>query len=107
MRGVIEVAKNGMDAKDGFVFPSYFEDIIGAHIRLWLWALPLGLPSSGNPEDLKRTDRAALACIDPDRRPEDRDNYVWIRDAEANQLVVGSQARILYQDGGGAGRPSH
>jgi urocanate hydratase len=42
-----------------------------------------------------------MACIDPDRRPEDRDNYVWIRDAEKNRLVVGSQARILYQDAAG------
>jgi urocanate hydratase len=39
-----------------------------------------------------------MACIDPDRRPEDRDNYVWIRDAGRHRLVVGSQARILYQD---------
>jgi urocanate hydratase len=42
-----------------------------------------------------------MDCIDPDRRPEDRDNYVWIRDADANKLVVGSQARILYQDAAG------
>jgi urocanate hydratase len=42
-----------------------------------------------------------MALIDPDRRPEDRDNWIWIRDAGANRLVVGSQARILYQDAGG------
>ena len=53
---------------------------------------------SGNPEDLKKTDRTAMDGIDPDRRAEDRDNYVWIRDAGKNRLVVGSQARILYQD---------
>ena len=56
---------------------------------------------SGNPDDLVRTDRAAMACIDPDRRSEDRDNYNWIRDARKNQLVVGTQARILYQDARG------
>ncbi len=56
---------------------------------------------SGNPDDLVRTDRAAMACIDPDRRSEDRDNYNWIRDAQKNQLVVGTQARILYQDARG------
>ncbi len=39
-----------------------------------------------------------MSCIDPDRRPQDRDNYVWVRDADSNGLVVGSQARILYQD---------
>ena len=53
---------------------------------------------SGKHEDLAKTDRAAMACIDPNRCWQDRDNYVWIRDAEQNSLVVGTQARILYQD---------
>jgi urocanate hydratase len=39
-----------------------------------------------------------MECIDPNRRSQDRDNYIWIRDAEKNQLVVGTEARILYQD---------
>ena len=39
-----------------------------------------------------------MECIDPERCGQDRDNYVWIRDAERNKLVVGTQARILYQD---------
>ncbi len=42
-----------------------------------------------------------MDCIDPHRRGQDRDNYIWIRDAEKNHLVVGSQARILYQDAKG------
>ena len=42
-----------------------------------------------------------MSCIDPNRRGQDRDNYIWIRDAEANDLVVGTQARILYQDAKG------
>lgn len=42
-----------------------------------------------------------MSCIDPTRRFQDRDNYVWIRDAEKNRLVVGTQARILYQDAEG------
>ncbi len=95
--GVSEVAKNGVDAKDGFVFPSYFEDIMGPIFDYgygpFRWVC-----LSGKPEDLQKTDQAAMDCIDPDRRPEDRDNYIWIRDAGSNQLVVGSQARILYQD---------
>lgn len=41
---------------------------------------------------------AAMSCIDPNRRYQDRDNYIWIRDAEKNKMVVGTQARILYQD---------
>jgi len=98
--GVSEVARNGRDAKDGFIFPSYFEDIMGPIFDYgygpFRWVC-----LSGRPEDLARTDRAAMDCIDPARRAEDRDNYVWIRDAEKNRLVVGSQARILYQDAAG------
>ncbi len=98
--GVIEVARNGRDAKDGFVFPSYFEDVMGPIFDLgygpFRWVC-----LSGRPADLEKTDRAAMACIDPGRRPEDRDNYIWIRDAQQNRLVVGSQARILYQDAQG------
>jgi urocanate hydratase len=53
---------------------------------------------SGKREDLLKTDKAAMECIDPDRRFQDRDNYLWIKDADKNELVVGTQARILYQD---------
>ena len=42
-----------------------------------------------------------MDCIDPNRRGQDRDNYNWIRDAETNRLVVGTEARILYQDAEG------
>jgi urocanate hydratase len=98
--GIQEVVRNGVDAKDGFIFPSYFEDIMGPIFDYgygpFRWVCLSGLA-----EDLHRTDQAALSCIDPERRCEDRDNYLWIRDAERNQLVVGSQARILYQDARG------
>jgi len=101
--GVTEIARNSVDAKDGFIFPSYFEDVMGPIFDRgygpFRWVC-----LSGKPEDLTRTDRAAMNCIDPERRPEDRDNYVWIRDAEKNRLVVGSQARILYQDAPGRTR---
>ena len=53
---------------------------------------------SGEDEDLRITDQAAMSCIDPERRYQDRDNYNWIRDAEKNKLVVGTKARILYSD---------
>jgi urocanate hydratase len=53
---------------------------------------------SGRSSDLKKTDRAAMACIDPRGRFQDRDNFHWIRDAAKNKLVVGTKARILYQD---------
>ena len=42
-----------------------------------------------------------MDCIDPNRRFQDKDNWVWIRDAEKNELVVGTQCRILYQDAEG------
>ncbi|TKB27141.1 urocanate hydratase [Desulfopila sp. IMCC35006] len=98
--GVTEVVKNGVDAKDGFVFPSYFEDIMGPIFDYgygpFRWVC-----LSGKAEDLDKTDQAAMSCIDPARRPEDRDNYIWIKEAKANRLVVGSQARILYSDAAG------
>lgn len=98
--GVTEVVKNGVDAKDGFVFPSYFEDIMGPIFDYgygpFRWVC-----LSGDAEDLDKTDQAAMSCIDPKRRSEDRDNYIWIKEAKANRLVVGSQARILYSDAAG------
>ncbi|MDW7670982.1 MAG: urocanate hydratase [Bacillota bacterium] len=96
--GVKEVSKNGIDDKDGFVFPSYVEDIMGPELFDYGYGPFRWVCLSGDPEDLKKTDQAAMNCIDPDRRGQDRDNYVWIRDAEKNRMVVGSQARILYQD---------
>ena len=54
---------------------------------------------SGKPEDLALTDQTAMDCIDKDRRFQDYDNYLWIKHAGENNLVIGTQARILYQDG--------
>ena len=96
--GAKEIAKNGVDEKDGFIFPSYVEDIMGPELFDYGYGPFRWVCLSGNHEDLIKTDRAAMECIDPNRRAQDRDNYVWIRDAEKNQLVVGTQARILYQD---------
>jgi len=96
--GVTEVSRNGRDEKEGFIFPSYVEDILGPELFDYGYGPFRWVCLSGRPEDLKKTDRAAMDCIDPDRRGQDRDNWVWIRDAEKNRLVVGTQARILYQD---------
>ena len=96
--GVMEVSKNGVDAKDGFVFPSYVEDIMGPLLFDYGYGPFRWVCLSGKHEDLIKTDRAAMDCIDPNRNWQDRDNYVWIRDAESNRLVVGTEARILYQD---------
>lgn len=96
--GVKEISKNGIDEKDGFIFPSYVEDIMGPELFDYGYGPFRWVCLSGKHEDLIKTDRAAMECIDPNRRGQDRDNYIWIRDAEKNQLVVGTQARILYQD---------
>ncbi len=96
--GVREVSRNGVDEKDGFVFPSYVEDILGPELFDYGYGPFRWVCLSGSPEDLRKTDAAAMACIDPGRRGQDRDNWAWIRDAEKNALVVGTQARILYQD---------
>ena len=96
--GVREVSRNGADEKDGFVFPSYVEDILGPELFDYGYGPFRWVCLSGLHEDLRRTDAAAMACIDPKRRGQDRDNWAWIRDAERNALVVGTQARILYQD---------
>lgn len=96
--GVIEVSKNGVDAKDGFIFPSYVEDIMGPLLFDYGFGPFRWVCLSGKHADLVKTDRAAMDCIDPARCWQDRDNHAWIRDAEQNGLVVGTQARILYQD---------
>lgn len=96
--GVKEISKNGIDEKDGFIFPSYVEDIMGPELFDYGYGPFRWVCLSGKHEDLIKTDRAAMDCIDPNRRGQDRDNYIWIRDAEKNKLVVGTQARILYQD---------
>lgn len=99
--GVQEISKNGVDEKDGFIFPSYVEDIMGPMLFDFGYGPFRWVCLSGKPEDLDKTDKAAMDCIDPTRRFQDRDNYIWIRDAKENKLVVGTQARILYQDAEG------
>ncbi|MBO4966148.1 MAG: urocanate hydratase [Muribaculaceae bacterium] len=96
--GVKEISRNGIDEKDGFIWPSYVEDIMGPMLFDYGYGPFRWVCLSGKHEDLVKTDHAAMECIDPNRRGQDRDNYNWIRDAEKNALVVGTQARILYQD---------
>ncbi|NLK02129.1 MAG: urocanate hydratase [Clostridiaceae bacterium] len=99
--GVSEVSKNGRDTVDGFIFPSYVEDIMGPHLFDYGYGPFRWCCLSGKDEDLAATDRAAMECIDPQRRYQDRDNYNWVRDAAKNKLVVGTKCRILYQDAAG------
>ena len=99
--GVTEISRNGVDEKDGFIWPSYVEDIMGPELFDYGYGPFRWVCLSGKHEDLVKTDHAAMDCIDPTRRGQDLDNYNWIRDAEKNRLVVGTQARILYQDAEG------
>ena len=96
--GVQQVCRNGENPLDGFIFQSYVEDIMGPILFDYGYGPFRWVCLSGREQDLAKTDRAAMECIDPHRRFQDRDNYVWIRDAQKNRLVVGTQARILYQD---------
>ena len=99
--GITEISKNGVDDKDGFIWPSYVEDIMGPILFDYGYGPFRWVCLSGKTEDLDMTDKTAMDCIDPQRRAQDRDNWVWIRDAKANKMVVGTQARILYQDAEG------
>ncbi|MDR2607773.1 MAG: urocanate hydratase [Treponema sp.] len=99
--GVREISKNGVDEKDGFIYPSYVEDIMGPELFDYGYGPFRWVCLSGRDSDLLATDHAAMSCIDPRRRSQDMDNYNWIRDADKNRLVVGTKARILYQDAEG------
>ena len=97
--GVTSVCKNGVNDLEGFVFPSYVEDILGPQLFDFGYGPFRWCCLSGKPEDLDATDQAAAEYIFANnRRYQDYDNYVWVRDAKKNKLVVGTQCRILYQD---------
>ncbi len=102
--GVKKIAKNGENTYDGFIFPSYVEDILGPELFDFGYGPFRWVCLSGKEEDLIKTDNAAAEIIKNLReepRYQDRDNYIWVRDAMKNKLVVGTQARILYQDAPG------
>jgi len=96
--GEKEIAKNKTDTSEGFIWPSYVEDIMGPvcfdrGFGPFRWVC-----LSGKDEDLHKTDQAAMSIIDPALSSLHRDNYNWIKTAGENKLVVGSRARILYSD---------
>jgi len=99
--GVKEICENGENPNNGFIFPSYVEDIMGPLLFDYGYGPFRWVCLSGKHKDLIKTDKAAMECIDPNRRFQDRDNYMWIKNADKNKLVVGTQARILYQDAAG------
>jgi len=89
----------------GFTYPSYVEDIMGPMCFDYGFGPFRWVCTSGRHEDLVTTDAIAADVLDemarkaPDEtRDQLLDNLRWIREAEAHQMVVGSQARILYSD---------
>ncbi len=102
--GFKSIAKNGKDVLEGFIFPSYVEDILGPELFDYGYGPFRWVCLSGKEADLDRTDHIAaevIAEIRPELRYQDRDNLSWVKNAKEYRLVVGSQARILYQDAKG------
>ena len=105
---LLESGRAGADIfrPDGtFRYASYVEDIMGPLFFDYGFGPFRWVCTSGDPEDLKKTDRMAaevmeeIASIAPAQiQHQMRDNIHWIREAWDNNLVVGSQARILYAD---------
>ncbi|EIJ39862.1 urocanate hydratase [Galbibacter orientalis DSM 19592] len=102
--GAAVMAKNNID----FKYPSYVQDIMGPMCFDYGFGPFRWVCASGDPQDLKKTD--AIACQVLERikatAPKEiqkqlEDNIKWIRSAQENKLVVGSQARILYADAEG------
>lgn len=98
------MAENNID----FKYPSYVQDILGPMCFDYGFGPFRWVCSSGKPEDLQKTDAIALRVMEEIKAtaPEEiqqqmQDNITWIREAEQNKLVVGSQARILYADAEG------
>ncbi len=96
--GATQIARNGVNTSEGFIFPSYVEDIMGPLCFDYGYGPFRWVCLSGQDSDLEITDQAAKELIDPARNAMDRDNHHWISEAAANQMVVGTKARILYAD---------
>lgn len=96
--GIKSICKNKENDLDGFIYPSYVEDIMGPLLFDYGYGPFRWVCLSGDPKDLDKTDHMAMTMIDPNKRFQDYDNYHWIKHAKDNKLVVGTQARILYQD---------
>ena len=98
------MAKNNID----FRYQSYVQDILGPLCFDYGFGPFRWVCASGNPEDLDKTDRIAAAILEDlmlsapkDIQLQMQDNITWIKNAKQNNMVVGSQARILYADAEG------
>ncbi len=110
---LLEVSRAGGDvfkqgSKETFRYNSYVQDILGPMCFDYGFGPFRWVCTSAKPEDLATTDRLAQVVLEniykgaPDEiKQQLQDNIVWIKDAQKNNLVVGSQARILYADSEG------
>lgn len=102
--GADVMAENGID----FKYPSYVQDIMGPMCFDYGFGPFRWVCTSGKPEDLQKTDEIACRVLEEikEHSPKEiqqqmQDNITWIKGAQENKLVVGSQARILYADAEG------
>jgi urocanate hydratase len=102
--GAAVMAVNGID----FRYPSYVQDIMGPMCFDYGFGPFRWVCASGNPEDLQKTDTIACEVLEEmaktapsEIQQQMQDNIRWIKGAQENKLVVGSQARILYADAEG------
>lgn len=98
------MAENGID----FKYPSYIQDILGPMCFDFGFGPFRWVCASGKPDDLQKTDEIACNVLEkiildsPEEiQQQMADNIQWIKGAQQNKLVVGSQARILYADAEG------
>jgi urocanate hydratase len=109
---LLEASRAGADvmAIDGihFKYPSYVQDIMGPMCFDYGFGPFRWVCASGKPEDLAKTDQIACAVLEEmaktapiEIQQQMQDNIKWIKEAQKNKLVVGSQARILYADAEG------
>jgi urocanate hydratase len=102
--GADVMADNGID----FRYPSYVQDIMGPLCFDYGFGPFRWVCTTGKPEDLEFTDQMAKKALEeilkqaePEIHSQIQDNIQWIAQAASNNLVVGSQARILYADAAG------
>jgi urocanate hydratase len=109
---LLEASRAGADvmANDGitFKYPSYVQDIMGPLFFDYGFGPFRWVCTSGNPKDLELTDKIASNVLEELMKSSPKniqsqmaDNIQWIKGAQENKLVVGSQARILYADADG------
>ena len=102
--GADVMAENGIN----FRYPSYVQDIMGPMCFDYGFGPFRWVCASGKPEDLLKTDQIACKVLEEimqnsplEIQQQMADNIKWIKGAQKNKLVVGSQARILYADAEG------